>query len=102
MDGALVLSAGGLHAAWQVGCMQSLVDLGLARGQWGEVAGTSAGAFNAACIAQHPPGHEKAALEELKGLWENYSHKLPRPNVPSAARYVGVPPPGPHQKAGAF
>jgi NTE family protein len=64
---ALVLSGGGARAAYQVGVLR-----GLARRRPGLpvpiVAGVSAGAINAACLAAHP--HDLAAsVERLRSLW---------------------------------
>lgn len=83
-----MLSAGGLHAAWQVGCMESLAKFGLVEGQWASVLGTSAGAVNAACMAQTSVGREVQAVEELAAFWDVYSKALVRPRVPTMGRAI--------------
>src|SRR2546429_5486094 len=68
MRRALVLSGGGAKGSWQVGACQHLI---LERGLWFDViAGVSAGAVNAATLAQaRDPDELAAELEHLRAVW---------------------------------
>jgi predicted acylesterase/phospholipase RssA len=68
MRRALVLSGGGAKGSWQVGACQHLV---VERGLWFDViAGVSAGAVNAATLAQaRDPDELAAELEHLRSVW---------------------------------
>src|SRR5881275_867799 len=68
MRRALVLSGGGAKGSWQVGACQHLI---VERGLWFDViAGVSAGAVNAATLAQARNQDELAAeLEHLRAVW---------------------------------
>lgn len=66
---AVVLSGGGARAAYQVGCLRTLVrhrpDLHIPI-----LTGVSAGAINAACLAADPDGLADT-VERLSDLWTN-------------------------------
>src|SRR2546429_2497583 len=68
MRRALVLSGGGAKGSWQVGACQPLI---VERGLWFDViAGVSAGAVNAATLAQaRDPDELAAELEHLRAVW---------------------------------
>ena len=68
MRRALVLSGGGAKGSWQVGACQHLI---VERGLWFDViAGVSAGAVNAATLAQaRDPDELAAELEHLRAVW---------------------------------
>src|SRR6059058_6418218 len=68
MRRALVLSGGGAKGSWQVGACQHLI---VERGLWFDViAGVSAGAVNAATLAQaRDPDELAAELEHLRSVW---------------------------------
>src|SRR5438067_6165965 len=68
MRRALVLSGGGAKGSWQVGACQHLI---VERGLWFDViAGVSAGAVNAATLAQARDQDELAAeVEHLRSVW---------------------------------
>jgi predicted acylesterase/phospholipase RssA len=68
MRRALVLSGGGAKGSWQVGACKHLIA---ERGLWFDViAGVSAGAVNAATLAQARDADELAAeLEHLRSVW---------------------------------
>src|SRR2546423_13791474 len=68
MRRALVLSGGGAKGSWQVGACQHLI---VERGLWFDViAGVSAGAVNAAALAQaRDPDELAAELEHLRSVW---------------------------------
>src|SRR5256884_3812137 len=68
MRRALVLSGGGAKGSWQVGACQPLI---VERGLWFDViAGVSAGAVNAATLAQaRDPDELAAELEHLRSVW---------------------------------
>src|SRR5436853_4808742 len=68
MRRALVLSGGGAKGSWQVGACQHLI---VERGLWFDViAGVSAGAVNAATLAQaRNPDELAAELEHLRAVW---------------------------------
>src|SRR2546430_5001081 len=68
MRRALVRSGGGAKGSWQVGACQHLI---LERGLWFDViAGVSAGAVNAATLAQaRDPDELAAELEHLRAVW---------------------------------
>src|SRR5207248_1036782 len=68
MRRALVLSGGGAKGSWQVGACQYLI---VERGLWFDViAGVSAGAVNAATLAQaRDPDELAAELEHLRAVW---------------------------------
>src|SRR2546429_1840077 len=68
MRRALVLSGGGARGSWQVGACQHLI---VERGLWFDViAGVSAGAVNAATLAQaRDPDELAAELEHLRAVW---------------------------------
>jgi len=68
MRRALVLSGGGAKGSWQVGACQHLIA---ERGLWFDViAGVSAGAVNAATLAQARDQDELAAeVEHLRSVW---------------------------------
>lgn len=80
---ALCLSAGGLYGAWQVGCLKALVEASDPR--WEFVSGCSAGAINAAFLAQYNVGQERKAVEDLERFWVMLSESLARPRPPTAA-----------------
>jgi NTE family protein len=60
---AFVLAGGGSLAASQVGMLRALTEAGITADL---VVGSSAGAINAYCYAEHPTG---SGLERLSGLW---------------------------------
>jgi len=68
MRRALVLSGGGAKGSWQVGACHHLIA---ERGLWFDViAGVSAGAVNAATLAQaHDPDELATELEHLRSVW---------------------------------
>jgi NTE family protein len=68
MRRALVLSGGGAKGSWQVGACHHLI---VERGLWFDViAGVSAGAVNAATLAQaRDPDELAAELEHLRSVW---------------------------------
>ena len=72
----LVLSSGGLKAAWQVGVVTKLAERGQ---QWDVVCGCSAGAFNAAFLAMYDVGDEQKACADLQAFWTGYGASLKRP-----------------------
>jgi NTE family protein len=67
MKRALVLSGGGSHAAYEVGAVRYLV--GTERRKYSILCGTSAGALNAAYLAQYRHGAEWEAAEDLYSAW---------------------------------
>ncbi len=64
---ALVLSGGGARAAYQVGFLRSLAEY-FPDIQTPVITGLSAGAINAAFLANHP-GSFREAIEALAGMW---------------------------------
>src|SRR2546421_6710263 len=68
MRRALILSGGGAKGSWQVGACQHLI---VERGLWFDViAGVSAGAVNAATLAQARDLDELATeVEHLRSVW---------------------------------
>src|SRR2546430_17277563 len=94
MRRALVLSGGGAKGSWQVGACQHLI---VERGLWFDViAGVSAGAVNAATLAQaRDPDELAAELEHLRAVWlrlRGHHHAYPRPRH-------GGPRPAPARRA---
>src|SRR5256885_15372687 len=87
MRRALVLSGGGAKGSWQVGACQHLIA---ERGLWFDViAGVSAGAVNAATLAQARDQDELAAeVEHLRSVWLGLrgSHDIYRRRWPGALR----------------
>lgn len=67
---ALVLMGGGARTAYQVGVLQGLAELlGSSTGGWFDIlVGTSAGALNAACLADQAPVGA-VAVDRLARLW---------------------------------
>src|SRR5256885_486928 len=101
MRRALVVSGGGAKGSWQVGACQHLI---VERGLWFDViAGVSAGAVNAATLAQARDQDELAAeVEHLRSVWLGLrgSHDIYRrrrlrgPGTPPAPRARGGARPG--------
>jgi NTE family protein len=73
----LILTGGGARAAYQVGVLKALVQLrreeapGRRRNPFPILAGTSAGAINAAVLASHCD-HFDGAVAALASVWENF------------------------------
>src|SRR5256885_8905706 len=92
MRRALVLSGGGAKGSWQVGACQHLIA---ERGLWFDViAGVSAGAVNAATLAQARDQDELAAeVEHLRSVWLGLrgSHDIYRRRWLGALRTVLAP-----------
>ncbi|HEX5339264.1 MAG TPA: patatin-like phospholipase family protein [Gammaproteobacteria bacterium] len=70
----LVLPGGGARAAYQAGVLKAIAELLPPDhpNPFPVIAGTSAGAINAALIASHAQ-HFHAGVEHLAGVWENIS-----------------------------
>ena len=95
----LILTGGGARAAYQVGVLQSIVDLGRAAGAddrnpFGIICGTSAGAINACALACGADDHRRA-VERLTEVWAGFhAHQVYRSNVSqmivSGARWLSL------------
>lgn len=72
----VVLSSGGLKAAWQVGSLKALARQG---SEWDIACGCSAGAFNAAFLSMYNIGDEEQACADLERFWTGYGAHLKRP-----------------------
>src|SRR2546421_3753562 len=98
MRRALVLSGGGAKGSWQVGACQHLI---VERGLWFDViAGVSAGAVNAATLAQaRDPDELAAELEHLRAVWLGLrgSRDVYRRRWLGGLRTVLAPPARPHK-----
>jgi len=70
---ALVLSGGGARGAFECGAIRYL--LGERCYDYAVYSGTSVGAMNAAFLAQHASGNEKAAAAALTLLWQKIDTK---------------------------
>jgi len=67
---ALVLSGGGARAAYQVGVLRGLLDLGVLSSGVDILVGSSAGAINAGALAARAEDIDKA-VGTLEGVWSN-------------------------------
>lgn len=65
---ALVLSGGGVKGAFEAGVLKALTEKGKS---WGIMAGVSAGAINAAFMAQYRPEQQFAGAIHLVELWKS-------------------------------
>ena len=58
----LSLKGGGIHGAWEAGCVQAVMEhMEAADVKYDLIGGVSIGAINASIFALHPPGEERAA-----------------------------------------
>lgn len=72
----LALQGGGDKAAYQVGAIQGLFNaLSPDQIQYDVITGVGIGAINAAVLAQHPKGEEKAAVADLLDMWDDLEEK---------------------------
>jgi NTE family protein len=95
----LVLTGGGARAAYQVGVLQSIVDLGREAGAdagnpFGIICGTSAGAINACALACAADDHRRG-VARLVEVWGGFhAHQVYRSNVAqmltSGARWLSL------------
>jgi len=73
----LILTGGGARAAYQVGVLRALAQIrrdsgaDLSRNPFGVIAGTSAGAINAAALACGADDYD-AAIERIVDVWRNF------------------------------
>ena len=74
---ALVLSATTDKGAYHAGILDAISKKAVdpSEFEYDVVVGTSIGAINAAIIAKHSPGQEKAAAEELMDLWSTLTRE---------------------------
>ena len=73
----LVLSGGGARAAYQIGVLRAIATIlpKPARNPFHVIAGTSAGALNAASLATHAH-HLRTAVRILENIWKNISSDM--------------------------
>lgn len=70
---ALALRGGGSKGSYEVGFLKGMINnLDPIDYRYDVVVGVSVGAINAALLALYEPGEEKAAVEELEGLWRTH------------------------------
>lgn len=69
---ALVLSGGGVKGAFEAGVILALAERGFT---WNVMAGVSAGALNAAFMAQFAPADQLYGASELVKLWHSVADK---------------------------
>lgn len=68
----LSFSSGVEKVAYQVGALKAIIEHSdPTEVEYDVISGVSFGAFNAAIIAAHQKGDEKAAIDELYGIWKN-------------------------------
>jgi len=67
------LRGGGIHGSFEVGVIKALVEkLDPIDVQYDYISGVSVGAINAAFMALHAKGEEKAGIKELEEFYMNY------------------------------
>jgi len=73
----LILSGGGARAAYQIGVLRAIATIlpKPARNPFHVIAGTSAGALNAASLATHAH-HLRTAVRILENIWKNISSDM--------------------------
>ncbi len=73
----LILTGGGARAAYQVGVLRAIATTlpKLAKNPFHVIAGTSAGALNAASLATHAH-HLRTAVRTLETIWKNISSDM--------------------------
>ena len=70
----LSLKGGGVHGAWESGCLKAVIDqMEAEEVKYDIVAGVSIGAINASVFALHPPGEEKEAASEIASFYTQYT-----------------------------
>jgi NTE family protein len=70
---ALALRGGGSKGSYEVGFLKAITKhLDPIEYHYDVGVGVSIGAINAAMLAIHAPGEEKAAVEELEELWRTH------------------------------
>ena len=70
---ALALRGGGSKGSYEVGFLKGMTkNLDPIEYHYDVVVGVSVGAINAALLAIYEPGTEKAAVDELEGLWRSH------------------------------